>query len=304
MYNRILVALDGSQLSESVLPYARSIAKALNIPVELLHVIDPDALKPQETAPRGGPPDLMTAEREHAAAYLRNVAASVSGSAAVRSVVRIGKPADVILEVAEAVPGALIAMSTHGRSGIQRWLLGSIAEKVLYTATSHLLLVRATEGIQQARAAPLKRVLVPLDGSELAEMVIPHAVELARAMDLEVALVRVFGFQTPAFAEGYGPYMEKVWEQAQKDAEDYLEERSRELRAQGLTRISMVSAGGFAAEKIIDLAREKTETMVAMCTHGRTGAGRWVLGSVTERVVRHSGDPVLIIRAPGRRSAS
>jgi nucleotide-binding universal stress UspA family protein len=292
MIDRILVTLDGSKLSENVLPYARSVAKAFDIPIELVHVIDLDASAPQSAAPA----EVLASAKEQAAAYLRNVAASALESIAVSSQVRVGKPADVILECAEAAPGAWIAMTTHGRSGIQRWLLGSIAEKVLQASINPLLLVRGAEGRQ---ATPLKRVLVPLDGSPLAETALPYAVELARKMDLEIVLARVFGFQTPAFAEGYGPAMEKVWEESQREAEEYLEEQARQLRAQGLSRISTAFAGGFAAEKIIDLARSKADTLVAMCTHGRTGVGRWVLGSVTDRVVRHSGDPVLVIRAPG-----
>jgi len=131
----------------------------------------------------------------------------------------------------------------------------------------------------------------------LAETAIPHAVGLAQGLELEVVLVRIFGFPTPVFAEDYGPYVEELWMQLEADAQKYLDDKARELRAQGLADVSTFSSAGFAAEKIIDLARQRKDSLVAMCTHGRSGVNRWVMGSVTDRVVRHGGDPVLIIRA-------
>lgn len=297
MYDKILVALDGSQLSETILPYARSFASALKLPVELLHVIDPETLMPT-TVEHHRYYDTLTAEREGSGDYLKRVATSFSDSSSVDFSVEIGKPAEIIVDRAAAQAGALIAMATHGRSGVQRWLLGSVAQKVLHAAANSLLLVRATEEGKGSEAAPLKRVVVPLDGSRLAETVIPQAVELARKMDLEIVLLRAYSLPVPAYsAEDYAPDLGELWEQIKKEAQEYLEEKVRRLQGQGLERVSTVSVEGFAAEKIINLAQQTPGSLVAMCTHGRTGVGRWVLGSVTDRVVRHSGDPVLVIRA-------
>ena len=299
MYERILVTLDGSKLSESILPYARSFARALKIPVEPLQVIDPDTLMPLVVAKHGHYHDVLTAEREYSSNYLRQVATSFSGSSSVDCSVEIGKPAEVIVDRAAAQAGTLIAMATHGRSGVKRWLLGSVADKVLHAAANHLLLVRTTEEIKKTEAVSLKRVVVPLDGSKLAEMVIPHALELARKMDLEVVLLRAYALPTPVYsAEDYAPDLGELWEQIKKEAQEYLAEKVDHLHKEGLRKVSTVLLEGYAANKIIDLGRERPESLVAMCTHGRTGVGRWVMGSVTDRVVRHSGDPVLVIRAP------
>lgn len=305
MYNKILVALDGSQLAESILPYARAFAKALNIPVELLEVIDPDTLIPSVAAQHGYPHTLLTAERAHNGEYLKDIAASFSNPAAVSCSVRIGKPAEVIIEVAAAHADTLIAMATHGRSGIKRWLLGSVAEKVLHGANDDLLLVRSAEQVGSRKVALPKRILVPLDGSKLAETALSCGVDLAKEMSLELVLLRVYLMPGVAYLTGsHAPDWELLDKEIREQASKYLQERMRQLKDDGLERVSFVVLEGSAAEKIVDLAREKPGSLIVMSTHGMSGMGRWVLGSITERVARHSGEPVLIVRATRERSAS
>jgi nucleotide-binding universal stress UspA family protein len=298
MYNKILVTLDGSQVSEHILPYARSLAKALKIPVELLHAIDPDTLMPTVIAQQGHYNEIMTAEKKRSADYLSKIAGSFSGAPSVDCSLEIGRAAETIVDRAAADAGTLIAMTTHGRSGVKRWLLGSVAEKVLHAATNHMLLARATGESKKIETASLKRIVAPLDGSKLAELALPHAAELARTLGLEIVLVRAVSLPAPVYsAEEYTPNLEELWDQIKKEAQEYLDEKLRQLKAQGLEKVSAVAVEGFAADKIIDVARQKPESLIAMSTHGRSGVGRWVLGSVTERVVRHSDDPVLIVRA-------
>jgi nucleotide-binding universal stress UspA family protein len=298
MYEKILVSLDGSLLSESILPYAGFLAAKLNVPVELLHVIDVDMLKPSRPGAEARQREILSAEREKSGAYLKKIAQSLGASVKASWLIESGKPADVIVDKAAGSKRTLIAMTTHGRSGVNRWLLGSVADKVLHAAANPLLLIRAKETAVKVATAPLKRILVPLDGSELAETVIPDAADLAQKIGLEIVLMRIFGFPTPVFAEDYGPYVEELWADLETEARNYLDEKARQLLAQGLTQVSTIAEAGFAEEKIIDLARQRADCLIAMCTHGRSGMNRWVMGSVTDRVVRHSGDPVLIVRAP------
>ena len=291
MYKKILVPLDGSALSEGVLPYVRSLARGIDASVDLLRVNDPAQLAPYSPPLQGGE-------------YLEQVAATFSGLTAVNCTVELGAPADRIVDLAAAQAGTLIAMATHRRSGAKRWLLGSVAEKVLHVATNHLLLVRSSGG-DSGGEARLNRVLVPLDGSELAEKVLPVATDLAAKLKLKILLTRVViyvYFGPPEVLPMFGannPYQKEFWEQARSEATEYLSGKVAQLRAQGLLHVSFVlidgSAEGAAAE-IIDLARKTTGDLVAMSTHGRSGVGRWLLGSVAERVVRHSGVPVLLIR--------
>jgi nucleotide-binding universal stress UspA family protein len=298
MYNRLLVALDGSELSEGILPYARSFAKTLGIPVELLHVVDPDHFLYSVFAYHGRYYDIMTAEKKRSIDYLRKIATSFAGSASVDCSVETGNPAEVIVDRAASHAGILIAMTTHGRSGAKRWLLGGIAEKVLRAATNPLLLARSTEETKISDAVVLKTLLVPLDGSGVAETVLPHVAELAKKMNVESVLVRVYPTPGVDYPTGhYAADWERLNEEIRSEANRYLQQKTQQLQREGLERVSSLLLEGNAAEKIIDLARERAPSLIVMCSHGRTGVGRGVLGIVTDRIVRHSGDPMLIIRA-------
>jgi len=149
--------------------------------------------------------------------------------------------------------------------------------------------------------AALKSVIVPLDGSEIAEKALAFAEALAKPMDLEVILLRVYGVPYGAYSTGEGFYdagqLEKFVASLRQEASQYLEEKAAALRARGVKKVSWVVKEGLDADQIISFARETPDNLIAMCTHGRSGVKRWVLGSVTETVVRHSGDPVLIVRA-------
>ena len=194
------------QVAEQVLPYARFLAKALAIPVDLLGVVDPEPLVAFANPAQGRHVDTLVAETmSRTALYLEAAARSFSG-AQVKCSVGKGKPEDVVIEKAAADKNTLIVMATHGRSGIQRWLLGSVADKVLHGATNHLLLVRASDQGKTDGEAALKTAIVPLDGSPLAEQVLPYVVDLAKKMKLKVVLMRSYALPTSVTAEDYGFY--------------------------------------------------------------------------------------------------
>ena len=297
MYTRMLIPLDGSTVAEQVLPYARFFARALTIPVELLEVVDPEAITLLSNPKQGRYVDTLLAERAQSGkTYLEAIARSFEG-ANVKWFVEKGKAEEVVIEEAAADKDTLIVMATHGRSGIQRWLLGSVADKVLHGATNHLLLIRASDLGKTGGEAALKTVVVPLDGSPLAEKVLPYVVDLAKKMKLQVVFTRAYALPPAMTAEEYGTYMEELVNRIESEARNYLAEKVNEVKEKGLENAASVVNFGYSAEEIITLARETPDNFIAMCTHGRSGIQRWVLGSVTERVVRHSGDPVLIIRA-------
>jgi len=149
--------------------------------------------------------------------------------------------------------------------------------------------------------ATLKTVLVPLDGSKLAENVLPSVEVLAKKLDLEVTLLFVYGVPYGAYSAGEGFYnttqMETFIGGLRAETLAYLEKKAAELKSKGLDKVSFVAKEGLDADEIISTARRTPDNLIAMCTHGRSGVKRWVLGSVTETVVRHSGDPVLVTRA-------
>ena len=200
------------------------------------------------------------------------------------------------------------ADGTLRRSGLDRWLLGSVAEKVVRGSSNPVLLVRATEPANSEGEATLKRVIVPLDGSKLAESILPTVIELAKRLKLETILVRAFDVPVSLYARpadsrsrpGYEEMQKQlkaIQEQFEAEARDYLEKTAEELKRAGLDDVTVVFPEGNGADQIIALARETPDSFVAMCTHGRSGVTRWVLGSVTESSVRHADKPVLVIRA-------
>ena len=143
------------------------------------------------------------------------------------------------------------------------------------------------------------RIIVPLDGSELAETVLSTVVELlAKPLKLKVVLLRAYSVK--AIMYGYEDYLHdsnEIEAELKKEATSYLDSWVEHLKSEGLVDVVPVVSEGEAAETIIELVKGAPNSLIAMCTHGRSGVKRWVLGSVTEKVVRHAGNPVLVIRA-------
>jgi nucleotide-binding universal stress UspA family protein len=292
MYTRMLVPLDGSETAETVLPYARTLARALKIPVELMEVIE---IHTHGAAEKNRYLDMLIKDAvRNSQEYLNRIAKTFS-VASVKCAVEKTTSEEVIIANA-ALDNTLIVMSTHGRSGVKRWLLGSIAEKVLRGASNPILLVRATEKAKTEGDVALSRVIVPLDGSERAEAVLPIVVELAKAINLKVILLRSYSLKQLIYNYGV-PNLDELEGESKTQAISYLDSKVRQLKSEGLVDVSPLASEGEAAETIIELASGAPNSLIAMCSHGRSGVRRWVLGSVTEKVVRHSDDPVLVIRA-------
>jgi len=279
------------------------LAGALKTPVEILAVIDIATLATHMSANNAPYFDsLINAEASGSKSYLEGVAATFEKDTSVKCSVERGKPEEVIIEKAASDKNILVAIATHGRSGVERWLLGSVAEKVLRGTTNPLLLVRADEVANAEGKASLRSIVVPLDGSELAESVLPSVIELSKKLKMEIIVTRAYEFPVAAYYGSeayYAPDYEDLSAQLREEARVYLEKKVEELRSAGLEKVSFVLLEGPSANEIITLARKTPDNLVAMCTHGRSGVKRWILGSVTEKVVRHSGDPVLVVRAAG-----
>ena len=301
MYKKILVPLDGSKTAEHVLPYVRTLAAKLRLPVELLGVVDTVELgRSLATVERFYMDTLVADETRHSGEYLDAIAKSFPG-VAVKCAVEKGRAPEIILEIAAADKGTLIMMATHGRSGLNRFMLGSVAEKVLRGTANPLLLVRATEGAKVEGEAALNSIIVPLDGSELAEMVLPSVVEMAKQLDVAVILFRAYAIPYGAYTTGDGFYdpvnLEAFLARLRAETVDYLEMKTAELKKIGVAKVSYVAKEGLSADEIIACGRQTPDHLIAMTTHGYSGVKRWVLGSVTETVVRHSSGAVLVLRA-------
>ena len=234
---------------------------------------------------------------------LADSAAILGDGVVVTSNVMEGDAAETIITEADRRPGTLIAMATHGRSGIGRWLLGSITDKVVRHAKRPTLVVRAHK--EPAPSTALwKRIILPLDGSRTAEAAIPHAVEVAKALDIGISMLQatsLLPYATSVSDESPGVFNQLV-EQRQAAAREYLGRVVERIRAEGVRDVPEATSVGDAGAAILDELSAAVDQLVVMATHGRSGVGRWVLGSVTNRVVRHSPGALLVVPPDESRS--
>lgn len=278
MLERLLVALDGSPRSEAALAAVRSILRRHPAEVTLLQAVE---------APPGSEPVLaahLNVLIGRAEDYLGEKARELEAlGAQVRPVVRVGYAAEVLLQAAEKETSGLLVLATHGRSGFQRWALGSVAEKILHASPLPVLAVRTAPDVAEPA---FRRILVPLDGSEPSLAVIPSVAELARRFGAHLLLLNVC--EGPACTVPV-PEVTRAW---------------KALREAGVSAEPLMRQGAPAPE-ILEAAREQSADLIAMATHGRSGLSRWALGSVAEKVLRASPVPTLLVRetAPAAKRA-
>lgn len=284
-FDTILVPVDGSELGDGILTQLRRLLVHKDARVTLLRAVP-------LTGDEAGRP---TQERLDAAqAHLGRLRAGlVARGVDARTLLLTGDPAAVILDVCETERPSLVALSTHGRSGPARWVRGSVAERVLRACPAPLLLAnpRALE------AAPgdlrVERILVPLDGSPLAGSITPSVLELARLFQAQVVLLHVGGAM-PILLDT--PMLDPTLAPTPEELARAVEPVRAQLALAGL-RARVEVAYGPPAAQIVAEAERAPGTLLAMTTHGRTGALRWALGSVAESVLRACACPVFVQRA-------
>ena len=294
MYRRILIPLDGSSLAEQALPYGRFLARALRIPVRLLKVIDVNELELTTKVGQGRYFENVSHSKSSSKNYLEAIAQSFPAGQVSFSV-HEGNPPQVLIERARADRRALIVMATHGHNGLRRWLLGSVANKLLQSALNDMFLIRVTDEARTAGEAILKTLILPLDGSTTAEQVFPSIEELAKTIGLKVLLLGVCVGRPVVTNHPNTPSINA--HQLRGELHGYLESKVEELKRKGLVEIEPMVKSGYAADQIIGTVEDTRDGFVAMWTRGASDRSGWVLGSVTNHVVRHARGPVLVIRA-------
>jgi nucleotide-binding universal stress UspA family protein len=306
MYKRILVPLDGSELAEVALPYSELLTEELDSEIILINVRTPGE--------DPGNPEHRSYLSKTAATVEQNIRKSSDTPPGQKVKVEstiIGSPgllthaAEEIVDYAEEKNASLIIMSTHGRTGIKRWTLGSTADKVVRAAKCPVLLIRAN--IDAPGKVKLEKLLVPLDGSKESEKVLSHVERLASRIKFEVTLIHVVMplYQVYTAAESIGyyggmgmvrvPYTEEQMKPLKASAESYLQKVSSRLIKEGVKTNFKVVVGS-AGEEIIKLADEIGADMVAMSTHGESGFSRWEHGSIADKVLRAGNTPLLLVR--------
>jgi nucleotide-binding universal stress UspA family protein len=296
-------------LAEVILPYARVLAGRFNLDVALMHVADKKDSKslrlPQAYVNR----TADTIKRE-VAEDPRKRSGNTPGTrgAKVSGKVVVGSPAEEILRYADRNDIDLILMATHGRSGISRWVMGSVADRVLRSSRIPVLLVRAGIPPNIVNNEWPGTILVPLDGSGVAELVLPHVVALAKqpnARTTEVTLLMtcelvVPRFPSPETVVTWGEIAAKDMTRSKSSARKYLARIEKRLNDSGV-KVSSQVLDGQPAEEIIHYASKKAFSLIAMTTHGSSGLSRWAYGSVAEKVLLAASSPILLVRpaSPG-----
>jgi nucleotide-binding universal stress UspA family protein len=309
MYRSLLVPLDGSPLGEQALPLALSIARRAEATLHVVHVHSPlaDAYTDGITYID---PSLDVHLKEHRREYLDGLVERLASMSTVRisPLVLEGGIVESLRAYSQSTEVDLVVMTTHGRGPLRRLWLGSVADQLVRQLPMPLLLVRPQEADADLRQEPvLQHVLLPLDGSALAEQMIEPAVALGSLMGADYTLLRVITPPTPLgfSAEGasLGEMTQSVMDQidqlheaSRKQAADYLDRVAERLRQQSLTVRTKVAIEEQPAVAIIHEAVAPAVDLVALETHGRRGLSRMFLGSVADKVVRGATVPVLVHR--------
>lgn len=294
MYNVILVPVDGSTFAERAWPQALRIAHLSGARIVLLQVIPPSG---DGVDSSGGVAELSQA----ADAYLKELCDHTSAGVDVETVIAVGEPALTIIQEANQRDVDLVVMSTHGRFGLGRWIYGSVADAVMRHAPVPVILVPATGQLVRVVDHP-PRILVPLDGSSLAEEVLGAVGNLAEAMGADLILTRVVEPHSPAYTDmDYVVTIDPTMEV--KAAQDYLESVAARLRTAGRS-VQVQGDYGVAETTITDMAERLEAAIIAMATHGRGGITRLLLGSVATSVVQRSTVPVFLVRPATRQQVN
>ncbi|MBI4283605.1 MAG: universal stress protein [Chloroflexi bacterium] len=308
MYRKMLVPLDGSTLAEVVFTYAKELAGRLDLEVILLHVTSPTV---GEFLP------MRRAYIEQAANTVGRQSRAVqkkTGIEAEGQAVKaygelvVGYPAEEILRYADEKAIDLILMATHGASGRKRWTLGSVADKVLRASKVPVWLVRpGTPEEPVSDQWTMKTMLVPLDGSEIAESVLPHVEILAKQRGTEpmgVVLLRVceppttpiyYGADLAEVPLNWGQFVQQETERGKRVAKEYLAKIEKRLKDINISVRSEMLVGK-ASDTIVDYAKKNTFDLIVMATHGRSGLSRLVYGSVAANILHGISSPIFLVK--------
>ena len=291
MTGSIVVPTDGSPEAEQALQVALPLAQALRCPLTLVWVWE--GLHDLDTVLSLQLVETITArEVRDRLAFLQALITrhcTPKGLTA-DAAVPIGKAAAKIVETAEAVGARYIAMATHGRAGLKRWRLGSVADRVARTSPIPALLYRPQP--EAPFPGQFARILVPLDGSERSEIALAEAHPIALATGATIRLLRAVNVFVPLAPMGSGLAFDQANQEAEVYAQRYLAEIAARYAGPPFETTVVVGSAGHAV-----LEAAEAVDLIVMVTHGRGGLPRLALGSVADAVVRGSGKPVMLVRA-------
>ncbi len=303
-FRSILVPLDGSPLAEQAIPLACRIAQPAGSKVRLALVHQLPAA-PLDPAAASLFTSIELATRKSERSYLRGTQATLRerGVRLSAAVTLTGDPGRALAEHVRDLGVDLVVMATHGRGGLRRAWLGSVADYLIRTLQIPVMLVHPTDGRASPDAPAGGCVLVPLDGSPLAEEALGPATTLAKLWDAELVVLHAVA-PVVLSIDGLAPmpsaYDEELTALSRTQAQDYLDDIVERLRLQGARASGAAVVSWSAVDAILEVGKPGRTAAIVLATHGRGGLRRMVLGSVADKLVRVGEVPVLVCRPTGR----
>ena len=271
MLKKILLALDGSENAERALWWVTKVAGREKAQIVLFRAVDTKILDPE----------FIPSQVKDALHYLLRMETEINQAGLPTKVVaREGNPAQMIVKVAMDERCDLIVMTTRGGSKVKRWTIGGVTEQVMRLSPIPVLPIQSRT--QAPKNDHVRRVIVPVDGSTLAEAVVPWAVDLARLMKSRIVFLHVYPLGTGM-----------MWEETFDALRKRMVRRCELLKKEGIKATFKVRTGD-AAERILGFADRND--MIVTTTHGDGGFKRWVFGSVAEKLIHEARIPVLVYK--------
>jgi nucleotide-binding universal stress UspA family protein len=302
----ILVPLDGAALAEQALAYAQMLAPLLEAKIHLLRAIS----EPEREALLAGDmleqPEPNPAPAVCAQCALTTVCAHTNCYIAVQAMrlsaahiecdadMRVGTPAPIIAQIAQDASETLIVMATHGTRGLRRWIHGSVADKIVHDTAAPLLLIQRSN-YEPSAVPKLQRILVPLDGSALAQQALPLAITLAAQAQAELILLWVVAPSIDAYLRAF-PAESDARQALNEQMMDVLTATSSTLSAPAVQVTTAVGIG-MPAQAIAEEAEWRRVDLIVMASHGYVGLQRWRQGSVADGVLHATTTPLLLVRS-------
>jgi nucleotide-binding universal stress UspA family protein len=291
MYKKIILPLDGSELAEVALPFAEESVGRTGAELILISVKEPNDSRSSRMF-QSYLEKVAETSRVNAEKYQKSPGGQPVN---VRWEILNGNPAEEIITFADKEEESRIIMATRGNSGFTRWALGSVADKVSRVTDRPITIIRA-EGPRPAVRGRgfFNKILAPLDGSKESETTLPHVEELALSMVADVTLLQVLKLASQIISYGESRDMESM----KVSMKEYMEKLTSDMQSKGInTKYIIIETRGDVAEEINKYTAQNYIDLVVMATHGLSGARRWVLGSVTNRVLNEGNTPIMLIRA-------
>ena len=309
MYRSILVPLDGSPLSEYALPAACDIARRSGAALRLVHVHmratpDPNYVEGLPVIDEG----MQSLGKDHERAYLERIRDRIIAEQDLRVTIAIRDPvrdvgrdvtiADALVAEAAATNTDPVVMTTHGRGGLARFWLGSVADALVRMSPVPVLSLHPSEPIPPIdQPSVFRHILIPLDGSVLAEQILEPALALG---DLTRATYTLLHIVEPFVLPGYAPLAQagqldaQMTQAALAERQRYLDDLAQRLRAGGRQVHTRTLLAASPAVGILDAVQAQNADLIALATHGRSGLARLLIGSVADKVRRGADMPVLL----------